>query len=74
MQLDSKAPSIPVADYAYNETRYRMLLRSDEERAEMLMKRAQEDAGQRWALYEQLASMDYSKPEPPASDTANKEA
>ncbi len=74
LQLDSKAPSIPVADYAYNETRYRMLLRSDEERAEMLMKRAQEDAGQRWALYEQLASMDYSKPEPPASDTANKEA
>ncbi len=60
LQLDSKAPSIKVSEYAYNETRYRMLLQSDEERAEMLMKAAQADAERRWSLYEQMAAMDYS--------------
>jgi len=65
LQLDSKAPSIPVSEYAYNETRYRMLLQSDEERAEELMKHAQIDADRRWKLYEQLAAMDYSKAETP---------
>ena len=43
-----------------------MLLQSDEERAEMLMKAAQADAERRWSLYEQMAAMDYSfgnKPE-----------
>ena len=66
LQLDSKAPSVKVSEYAYNETRYRMLLQSDEERAEMLMKAAQADAERRWSLYEQMAAMDYSfgnKPE-----------
>ena len=43
LQLDYKEPSIPVKDYAYNETRYRMLLQADEARAEMLLKEAQAD-------------------------------
>ena len=60
LQLDSKAPSIKVSEYAYNETRYRMLLQMDEERAEELMREAQQDADRRWALYSQLAAMDYS--------------
>ena len=30
--LDSKDPSIPVQEYAYNETRYRMLIQADEAR------------------------------------------
>ena len=60
LQLDSKAPNIKVSEYAYNETRYRMLLQSDEERAEMLMNEAQADADRRWSLYEQMAAMDYS--------------
>jgi pyruvate-ferredoxin/flavodoxin oxidoreductase len=66
LQLDSKAPSIPVSEYAYNETRYRMLLQSDEDRAEVLMKLAQQDAERRWKLYEQLAAMDFSKGQAPA--------
>ena len=49
-----------MSEYAYNETRYRMLLQSDEERAEMLMKAAQADAERRWSLFEQMAAMDYS--------------
>ncbi len=57
--LDSKDPSILVSEYAYNETRYRMLLQSDETRAEALMKLAEHDAKSRWRLYEQMAAMHY---------------
>jgi pyruvate-ferredoxin/flavodoxin oxidoreductase len=64
LSIDSKEPSIPVKEYAYNETRYRMLLQSDEERAEMLMQKAQSDAESRWNLYRQMANMQYNKPEP----------
>ncbi|MDD2521443.1 MAG: pyruvate:ferredoxin (flavodoxin) oxidoreductase [Anaerolineaceae bacterium] len=60
LQLDSKEPTISVADYAYNENRYRMLLNQDEERAEELMRRAEVDANRRWTLYSQLADLDYS--------------
>jgi len=59
LKLDSKPPTIPVSDYAYNETRYRMLLQSDENRAERLMKLAQKDVQSRWQLYEQMAAMHY---------------
>ena len=65
LQMDSKAPTIKVADYAYSENRYRMLLQSDEQRAEDLMRSAQSDANRRWKIYEQLAAMDYSKTEEP---------
>jgi len=60
LQLDSKAPSIPVMEYAYNELRYRSLLKSNEERAEMLMKEAQKGVENRWSFYEQMSEMDYS--------------
>lgn len=59
LKLDSKPPSIPVSEYAYNETRYRMLLQTDESRAEALMKLAQKDVQSRWQLYEQMAAMHY---------------
>ena len=55
--LDSKEPSIPVEDYAYNETRYRMLLQSDEARAEFLMKEAKADVMKRWEKYRQMADI-----------------
>jgi len=57
--IDSKEPTIPVSQYAYNETRYRMLLQSDENRAETLMQKAQKDVKSRWALYQQMAAMHY---------------
>jgi pyruvate-ferredoxin/flavodoxin oxidoreductase len=60
LSIDSKDPSIPVSKYAYNETRYRMLLQSDEQRAEGLMKLAQEDVDKRWNLYKQMASIHYN--------------
>jgi len=57
--IESKEPSIPVSQYAYNETRYKMLTQMDEGRAEELMKEAQQDAKSRWTLYQQMASMHY---------------
>jgi pyruvate-ferredoxin/flavodoxin oxidoreductase len=53
--IDSSAPSISVSEYAYNETRYKSLLISDEERAEILMKLADEDALARWKNLTYLA-------------------
>jgi len=59
LQLDSKEPTVKFEDYAYNETRYRMLVQSNEIRAEELMKNAQKDAEKRWNLYSQMAAMQY---------------
>ena len=59
LTLDSKAPTISLEEYAYNETRYRMLLQSDEQRAEALMQAAKEDIKKRWNMYSQLASLQY---------------
>lgn len=58
--IDSKDPSISVQEYAYNETRYRMLVQSDEARAEKLMSEARGDVKKRWELYKQMAQIDYS--------------
>ena len=51
---DSKAPSLPLEQYAYNETRYRMLLQSDEARAEELMTHAKEAVAERWEQLERM--------------------
>ncbi len=59
LQLDSKTPKIPVSEFAYNESRYNMLLKTDEKRAEKLMSAAQADVNKRWELYEQMAAMNY---------------
>jgi pyruvate-ferredoxin/flavodoxin oxidoreductase len=56
LNLDSKAPKIPLRDYVYNETRYSMLVQADEGRAEKLLKLAQEDVDKRWKQYEALAA------------------
>jgi pyruvate-ferredoxin/flavodoxin oxidoreductase len=55
--LDSKDPTVPLDQYAYNETRFRMLLQSDETRAELLMGQAKKLNAQRWAFYQQMAAM-----------------
>jgi len=59
LQLDSKAPKIPVRDYAYQETRFKMLTQSDPEAAEQLIELYQKDVEARWRMYEQMASFDY---------------
>ena len=54
--LDSKAPSIPLEKYIYNETRYTMLAHSDPDAAKKLLQLAQEDVKARWQLYENWAA------------------
>jgi pyruvate-ferredoxin/flavodoxin oxidoreductase len=66
LQLDSKPPSLPLKQYAYNETRYSMLAHSNPEAAARLLERAQEDLRTRWHLYEHWASMPVSRAEPEA--------
>ena len=63
LMLDSKDPTISVKDYAYQENRYRMLVQSDESRAELLMTEAEANVKVRWDLYKQMASIVYPKPE-----------
>ena len=57
MQLDSKAPSIDLAEYIYNETRYKTLQQSQPEVAAKLLELAKKDVRQRWNLIEKLANL-----------------
>ena len=66
LQLDSKAPSLPLKAYAYNETRYTMLAHSDPDAARWLLERAQADLHARWRLYEQWAALSAASPVPEA--------
>ena len=56
-QLDSKAPSIPLKAYAYQEARYTMLVRSDPVAARDLLKMAQDDVERQWRVYSNRAAM-----------------
>jgi pyruvate-ferredoxin/flavodoxin oxidoreductase len=58
--IDSKAPSLPLEEYVYNETRYRMLVQSNAGRAETLLDVAKHDVQQHWEHYQQLASPTYA--------------
>ncbi|MBN1885963.1 MAG: pyruvate:ferredoxin (flavodoxin) oxidoreductase [Candidatus Krumholzibacteriota bacterium] len=59
LQLDSKAPSMPLEEYIYNETRYSILKHRIPEVAAELLEQAQKDVARRWKLYEHMASMSY---------------
>jgi len=56
LQLDSKGPKIPLKDYIYSETRFKMLTQSDPAEAERLLELAQQDVEARWRMYQQFAS------------------
>ena len=60
LQLDSKEPSISFEEYAYNETRFKMLTKTHPERAKFLLDSAQKGVTSRWNLYKQMAAIDYS--------------
>jgi len=59
LRLDSKAPKIPFKDWAYSETRFKMLTKSKPEEAKRLLEQASAHAAARWNLYTQMAEMDY---------------
>jgi pyruvate-ferredoxin/flavodoxin oxidoreductase len=57
LQLDSRKASIRLLEYVNMEARYKMLLKSDPERANGLIAQAQSDVETRRALYEHLAAL-----------------
>jgi pyruvate-ferredoxin/flavodoxin oxidoreductase len=56
-QLDSRAPSMKLKEYAYQEARYSMLAPSNPDVAAELLKLAQEDVHRNWRVYENRAAM-----------------
>ena len=78
-QLDSKAPSISLKEYAYQEGRYAMLARSNPQVARELLNQAQDDVERNWRVYENRAamagraeSMHIAPPEPAESTAEGK--
>ena len=61
-KLESKGLKIPLKDYAYMETRYKMLTKTHPERAEQLLKEAQKDVVDKWKTYEGLNAGSSSAP------------
>ena len=53
--LDASAPKVDVGKFMANETRFRMLDKTNPERAKMLLELAREQVASRWAIYENLA-------------------
>jgi pyruvate-ferredoxin/flavodoxin oxidoreductase len=72
LQMDSGAPKIDIATYARNETRYRMVERQNPEYFRSLMKMAQRESVNRFAVYEQIArlAMPWKDGEAPAAAPA----
>jgi pyruvate-ferredoxin/flavodoxin oxidoreductase len=66
-RLDSRKPSMALAEFARVEARFAMLERSDPERAHHLMALAQSDVDERWRYYEQLAGVQRSVPHEPGA-------
>ena len=60
-KLDSKGLKIPLKDYAYMETRYKMLTKSHPTEAAVLIKEAQEDVVRKWKEYERFAAYEPEK-------------
>ncbi len=67
--LDSRPPKRPVRDFLLEETRFRMVERSDPERYKRLMASSQQHAERNYAIYQQLAGITVptaGEPEPEA--------
>ncbi len=58
LTLDSKEPTVPLEEYMYSENRFRMLKKSDPERAAMLLVKAKRDVAERFKMLQQWAEFD----------------
>jgi pyruvate-ferredoxin/flavodoxin oxidoreductase len=56
-QLDSRKPKLPFKDFAMQQARFAMLVRSDPDHAEHLFNLAQQDIDEQWNYYEQIAAV-----------------
>jgi pyruvate-ferredoxin/flavodoxin oxidoreductase len=72
LQLDSRAPKIPIEQFLYLENRFKTLTKSKPEEARRLLEEAQKDVQTRWRMYEYLNAR---KPDvnggAPAENSAN---
>jgi len=59
LKLDSRDPKISFKDFAYQQTRFKMLTKSKPEEAKRLLELGQKDVTNRWNLYKHMAAMDY---------------
>jgi pyruvate-ferredoxin/flavodoxin oxidoreductase len=71
--LDSKAPSIPVADFVETEARFAVLRRTDTRRARELAELLQADVDERWRYYSQLAGLERTVPHPSGREEHDEE-
>ncbi len=55
--LDSKEPNLDIADYMYNENRFRSLKQTNPDSAYTYLKKAQQDAKRRYRMYKHLSEM-----------------
>jgi pyruvate-ferredoxin/flavodoxin oxidoreductase len=69
LQLDSRAPKLPVSEYLLMENRFKMLTKSQPDRAKLLFKMAQQDAETRYRFYEYLALRKNGSEHKPGSET-----
>ena len=71
MHLDYGPPKPLVAEYMRNESRFRVVERSDPARFRGFLKEAQEAARRRYAMYQQLAGITVPLPEATSDDKAS---
>jgi pyruvate-ferredoxin/flavodoxin oxidoreductase len=57
LQLDSPAPKVPLKEFMRNETRFRVVEKTDPERFKRTLVDAQRAVSQRFAVYQQLAGV-----------------
>jgi pyruvate-ferredoxin/flavodoxin oxidoreductase len=73
LALDSRAPTRKVQDYLLEQTRFKMLTKSNPEHAEQLWKLAQQDVEHRYRMYEYMAARK-TEPAAPAKEGSAKPA
>ena len=61
LQLDSPAPKSELSKYMNNESRFRVVQQMNPERYQMLQASAQREISSRFSIYEQLATLSFSK-------------
>ncbi len=69
LKIDSKEPSISYEDFAYRETRFKMLTKSMPDRAKKLIMEAQKVVSDRWKIYANWAALKYGEGETQAPET-----
>ncbi len=63
LQIDSKDPTIALADFVYRENRYKILQRANPEASKKLIEQAQKNIVEKFKILKQLASVEYNAQE-----------